>query len=68
MIDYLQNSTGMCCRCAHDLCPGQHRALQARVRLGVDVGVILTPPLYILYKESLMKYTGWYQNDFNVQG
>jgi hypothetical protein len=24
--------------------------------------------LYILYRESLMKYTGWYQNDFNVQG
>ena len=23
--------------------------------------------LYIFYRESVMKYTGWYQNDFNVQ-
>ena len=24
--------------------------------------------LYMLYGESLMEYTGWCQNDFNVQG
>ena len=24
--------------------------------------------LYILYEQSLMKYTGWCQNDFNVRG
>jgi hypothetical protein len=36
--------------------------------LGVDVKVILTPPPYTLYKESLMEYTGWCHSDFNVQG
>ena len=36
--------------------------------LGVDAKVIMTPPLYILYGKSLMKHTGWCQNDFNVQG
>jgi hypothetical protein len=30
--------------------------------------VILTPPCILLYGESLMRYTVWCQNDFNVQG
>jgi hypothetical protein len=34
----------------------------------VDVNVILTPPLYSLYGESLMEYTGRCQNDFTVRG
>jgi hypothetical protein len=49
--------------------------LQARPaappRLGVDVKVILTPRYRFgtrMEGESLMKYTGWCQNDFNVQG
>ena len=39
------------------------------VHLALDVNVINTPcTLYILYIESLMKYTGRCQNDFNVHG
>jgi hypothetical protein len=35
--------------------------------LAMDIEVILTPPC-ILFRESLTKCTGRYQNDFNVQG
>jgi hypothetical protein len=40
-----------------------------RAHLGVGVKIILAPPFIImLYGESRMKYTGWCQNDCNVQG
>ena len=43
--------------------------LEVEARLGGDVNkVIITPPCIYMYGESLMKYTGWCQNDFNVQG
>ena len=38
----------------------------AEADLGVDVAVIPTPPLYILYGEAPRKCTGWCQNDVNV--
>jgi len=36
--------------------------------LALDVRVILTSALHILYGESRMNYTGWRQNGFNVHG
>ena len=38
----------------------------ANLEVDVDVKAILTPPCILFYRESLMKYTGWCQNDFNV--
>ena len=38
----------------------------AAVTVGVDVKVILAPPCIYLTGESLMKYTGRHENDFNV--
>ena len=35
---------------------------------GVDVGVSLWRTLYTFYGKSLIKDTGWRQNEFNVQG
>jgi hypothetical protein len=47
-----------------------HSSAGVRCRLGVHVDVKShsDATLYILYGESLMKYTGWYQNDFSVHG
>jgi hypothetical protein len=36
--------------------------------LGADIKVMLTPSLYMVYGDPLMKYTGRCQNDFSVQG
>ena len=38
--------------------------------LGAEIKVILAHPVWhiVLYRESLMKYTGRCQNDFDAQG
>ena len=52
---------------AREVGPAQEAEGEAHLRLGVDARVILTRTLYTLYGESRMDYTGWCQNDFNIQ-
>jgi hypothetical protein len=48
--------------------PASPCRLPMRLCLGVGVNVITRAPLYSLYGESLMKYTGRCQNNVSARG